>query len=564
MGTAGVSGAKSRVAIELVAAINAARAEGFPLAEVLAIEGLDARLWPKAELAWKQRLVTERADFARYEVLLAQAEDWLDRDVTPLGTDLGTWVAFLESVLCQSFPARVPREREARDERRRAPFARLGPSHEGGCHDRAAHPRAPQEADPGAHHRGRSVGAQAIALVCRERARGVPAVDDRVRSRGGSTGDLGLDRYALMRAQFEVQPEAVELLRLLGVTSEEQRLALDARWEQEFTRDPSLRRAFRHLVEHQKARLAARARAPAEPAPAVAAPTSVPRGVSLTGTSMALDLPRGDAIPFPRPIPGDGGSVEPGARHGEARVGSGTSLALDLPRGPAVPFVPPDPLASPLRVDIPPVVVPPGRASAKLDTTGDISAAIRGPAVPFVPLNALALPQRADIPPVAVPPGRASAKLDTTGDISAALRAPALPFADAAPRVQKSKLAGRAFFGQAADLRAAVAMASKPGPAAPPEPNLTAAQGKVPAPPISAPPQAPPSLSLEQHASMSVELGLWPNRAAQILARYRLTPETKAAIDAHYRAQIAQAPELRAAWQRGYDAYYAWIAKTPR
>jgi hypothetical protein len=85
------------------AAVVAALAEGFPLEEVLAVEGLRHADWPLASMTWRARLVEEAAKknggglFAQYTQELAAAEDRLGRSVTPLGEDLDAWLAFLRA-----------------------------------------------------------------------------------------------------------------------------------------------------------------------------------------------------------------------------------------------------------------------------------------------------------------------------------------------------------------------------------------------------------------------------------------------------------------------------------
>jgi hypothetical protein len=51
--------ASGGVSLAQVAAVTAAVTEGFPLADVLAVEGLKPRVFARADLAWKQRLVAE-------------------------------------------------------------------------------------------------------------------------------------------------------------------------------------------------------------------------------------------------------------------------------------------------------------------------------------------------------------------------------------------------------------------------------------------------------------------------------------------------------------------------
>lgn len=76
--------------------------------------------------------------------------------------------------------------------------------------------------------------------------------------------------------------------------------------------------------------------------------------------------------------------------------------------------------------------------------------------------------------------------------------------------------------------------------------------------PQPAPPFAP-GLTLEQHASMCVEIALGPARVAETLARYRITPQEKVLIDRYYRDRVAASAEVRAAWERSYQSYQVWL-----
>jgi hypothetical protein len=71
-----------------------------------------------------------------------------------------------------------------------------------------------------------------------------------------------------------------------------------------------------------------------------------------------------------------------------------------------------------------------------------------------------------------------------------------------------------------------------------------------------------PTLSLEQHASLTAEIALAPERALETIARYGLTPEAKRAVDEHYRVMVAANDKVREAWNQAYQAYGAWLAKT--
>ncbi len=84
-------------------------------------------------------------------------------------------------------------------------------------------------------------------------------------------------------------------------------------------------------------------------------------------------------------------------------------------------------------------------------------------------------------------------------------------------------------------------------------PSANADRSAPPLPPVA------PVLTLEQHASLCVELALAPARAAETLARYRITPQEKTLVDQYYRDSIAASPEARASWERSYQSYHTWL-----
>lgn len=71
-----------------------------------------------------------------------------------------------------------------------------------------------------------------------------------------------------------------------------------------------------------------------------------------------------------------------------------------------------------------------------------------------------------------------------------------------------------------------------------------------------------PPLTVEQYASLCVELTASPERAAETLSRYRITPAQKDLIDNHYRDRFAKDPGLRAAWDQAYLTYREWYLAT--
>ena len=93
------------VTLEQFAAVNAATAEGFAMNAVLAIEGIAAKAWQTAKIAWLARVTTDASGplFAKYQEALAAAEDNLAREVKPLEADLGAWLGFLDGFSARGF-----------------------------------------------------------------------------------------------------------------------------------------------------------------------------------------------------------------------------------------------------------------------------------------------------------------------------------------------------------------------------------------------------------------------------------------------------------------------------
>ncbi len=71
-------------------------------------------------------------------------------------------------------------------------------------------------------------------------------------------------------------------------------------------------------------------------------------------------------------------------------------------------------------------------------------------------------------------------------------------------------------------------------------------------------------LSLEQHASLHVELARHPARKDAILRRYNITPEQQAVVDEGWRDRMTRDPALREAWNQAYAAYAAWFSQTQK
>jgi hypothetical protein len=80
-----------------------------------------------------------------------------------------------------------------------------------------------------------------------------------------------------------------------------------------------------------------------------------------------------------------------------------------------------------------------------------------------------------------------------------------------------------------------------------------------------APPQGPaptiPALTLEQYASLCVELDAEQCNRLEILRKYRLSEEQTRKLQVHWRAKFVVEPKLKAQWQQACTAYEAWLLR---
>ncbi len=83
-----------------------------------------------------------------------------------------------------------------------------------------------------------------------------------------------------------------------------------------------------------------------------------------------------------------------------------------------------------------------------------------------------------------------------------------------------------------------------------------------PAPPPVRPADLP-ELSIEQYASLNAELELNPQRAGEILARYRMSEAQRARFDAFWQSRLAS-PDVRRAYEQAHATYKAWLAQSAR
>jgi hypothetical protein len=556
------------------AGISAAIADGYPLDAVLANEGLGAKAWPAEDTAWKQKLVGDPATFEAYRAKLGEAEDWLGRKVTPLDEDLPAWLGFLGAYAAHKAPfdllgglglgmsdlGRLQRlwqkrlEGDAELAKQAAELAKQKPS---------ALPKVSAAKGVLRPFPWSKQGAAAAA--------GAP---ERIAETPGNEGDLDQDRdrdldlaqYAALEAELALAKTPLERERVSRRhdLTRPALAALQARWVARLAADPALAQDYRRLFAHHRARFESAARSGKDlprvearaPGPAFAAhpdllpiaaievPSAPARAPSkLAGTAMAVDVPRGPALPFAKGLaPKEIAEGAPGEPRPKRSALGGTALAVEVPRGPATPFTAEN------KAD--PLAPAPRAARSKLAGTALVVDAPRAPALPF---DASAAPEPAIATSATSEPAapRAPAGLGGTALALDVPRGAALPFAKSVAEAITAEIKAEAS----------------------PAPAVTAPKKKLGdlkfgmEIPKNLPPARSayvPPLTLEQHASLAVELAASPEAANETLGRYHLTPEARAELDAYYRQKMAASAETRAAWDRAYHSYFTWLAANRR
>lgn len=333
------------------AAVRAAVAEGFPLAEVLAVEGLRPRSFARADLAWKQRLASDAGVLAAYEAELAQAEDWLDRTVDPLAEDAAAWAGFLGAFAQHPQPFELLQSKDLgmndisrlrrRWIRRAEGDARLA--------ERLA--KLCEKPPPLAAIR-------VAARVLRPSRMAIARPPEKERAPLGpiEEPELGLVEYAALCAELAAMPEQrARALRRHGVDDEEAFAKIERQWRLKMEREPQWKKDFERLRAHHGRRVEALLKR-AQDAPAVAEPAAEPAArrwwmapkplvPALMETAPSRDAPPGLALPFvagssalARASPEAAASAKaPSPALGE------TAPSRDVPPGLALPFVAPAP-----------------------------------------------------------------------------------------------------------------------------------------------------------------------------------------------------------------------------
>ncbi|MDC0680627.1 hypothetical protein [Sorangium atrum] len=580
----GAQEASGGVSLARYAAVTAAVTEGFPLADVLAVEGLTPRAFARADLAWKQRLVGEPELLAAYELELAQAEDWLERSVEPLAEDATAWASFLAAFEAHPEPLEllhgndlgmndVSRLRRCWA-RRAEEDAKLG--------ELIAELRAkPGKLGP------LRVGSRVLRpsrMADARRAANAPTNDPAAAVMPSGPG-LGLAEYAALCAELAALPEQREgVLRRHGLGDEAALAALHRGWRAVLGRDPVLAKDFERLEAHHAHRLEmllARAQdvadvegsiaplavssAPPAPSSGAAAPPK-----ALQGTGPLLDVPRAAVVPF-MPAQGEIAIVRAEPKPPRAAESlTGTAPLPDVPRGAALPFP---------RSTVSAAVKPPPPVVAE---TGPLVDVPRGPALPFAP-GASAAP-RPPAPTAQPQRPRAPREVAETSPVQALPRAQAIPFAATAPArpagaPASSKRAPQApaqlgetslsleipreLLRQTASAQAAVTGATSQISTTPPSPAPSSNAGTSGPAPLAEPIDI--VLPLAQYAALCAELALFPDAAEEIFRRYGLSSaEKRSAVDTAWKERLRERPTEYARWQEMFRQCHAHFAKRGR
>ncbi|WP_437972225.1 hypothetical protein WMF04_24300 [Sorangium sp. So ce260] len=579
--------ASQEVSLAQYAAVRAAVAEGFPLADVLAVEGLLPGAFARSDLAWKQRLAADPELLAAYEQELALAEDRLDRRVEPLAEDAAAWASFLAAFGAHPAALELLEEKglglndvarlRRRWARRAEEDTQLG--------ELLVALRTKPEA-LGRLRVGPRVLRPSRVADARGPAKG--AVDGPLAAVPAGEPGLSLAEYAALCAEFEALPEQRErVLRRHSLADEEARAALVERWQAALAGDAALAKDFERLEAHHARRLEmllARARDVAAverstaPRAASSAPPALPPGeatggpmapvvapAALQGTGPLLDVSRGVVVPFiPAPDAVAAVRVEPKPPRAAESL-TGTAPLSDIPRGPELPF---SRSGAPKAVRRPPPVIA---------ETAPLSNVPRGPVLPFTTAaSGASLPST----PTAQPPRTPSAETETS-PLQGTPRGPVVPFAAAdLTRPAGAPTASRPTSQAAAELWETSLNLTIPR-------ELLKQSASAPAPVTEAssqraralPPSAPSStaggvgaaprtetldqvLPLAQYAALCAELAVCPDDAEETFRRYGLgSGDRRSSIDAAWKERLRNSPADYARWQEMYRRYHAHFTK---
>jgi len=191
------------------------------------------------------------------------------------------------------------------------------------------------------------------------------------------------------------------------------------------------------------------------------------------------------------------------------------------------------------------------------NATQQLHAFVSGSALPFGPPS-----QRAPSSQRTAP--AAPDDVNSTRELRAFPDSPVLPFGPPSQRVPSGPVSQRTVAAPVSQRvpsgpvsqRTVAAPVSQRVPSGPVSQRTVAAPVSQPAPGVGA-----PEMPLVQYAALCVDLGDDAELDAAILTRYRLSPESKAALDARYRARFTREPRLFDSFRRACDAHRAWLAE---
>ncbi len=394
----GPSSVESFAGVSLVqlAAIAAARAQGFPLEEILNAEGLEMDAYRAADIEYKCRLADsgERERLiAAYQEELSRAEDRLQRQISPLDDDIESWVRFLGTYGEQSSPAEwltalgltsTDLSRLSRTWKKRLDTdVALGKRAE-----KLAMQKMPYD-----------ISSLRVALA---KLVPSPLAKPQTKSSLRETAPLPADAMLLVHRWLPRTEPPPEPSAQVDFSAKLQPLV-----------PLSMTNPVFSLPEDDGLPFVEAPDVPDEPAtPAERAADMAPPRDALSGTSLAVDIPRGPATPFEKldkPLKEKETEVKPAG----AALG-GTSLALEIPRGPATPF---EKLDKPLKekeTEVKPAGAALGGTSLALEIP-------RGPATPFEKLDKPLKEKEPEVKPAGAALGGTSLALEIP-------RGPATPF----------------------------------------------------------------------------------------------------------------------------------------
>ncbi|MEZ4442740.1 MAG: hypothetical protein R3B72_26835 [Polyangiaceae bacterium] len=576
-----------------LAAIHAATAEGFPLEEVLTLEGLPSLGWFEAEASWKRRLVERPEIFADYEDELARHQARLGRRVEPIDEEVEEWVTFLRiygdhpapfdllDALGMGLPdlsrlSRLWTERFEDDPRLAKRAAKAADKLEA-----RAKKGAPIELAPIVVRTRKLVASEAAGAFAKAEA----AAEEQRRAEA-TVPTLGLDRYAALRAELAAADKAAAAIRVgiasaavrhrvaararvlerFGLTQEEAD-TLGSAWDVRLASDEDLQADFEALTAHYAAGIARRgAGAPPPPPPSIEVtppppplPTAMPQR-PVTAPMRMIDVVT--ALPFQGSVAG----VEPIALH-LPPISTRNPLEVTGDLLPAlldqeiIPFDDPLSATGELSLELLGTSALPF-AVATIDATGEVTTTFLGlQALPFEDLDD------------EVPTRRPSALDDEAPHVALGRTAPlkraelgldALPF-DEAPSLDEAETESQSSAQAptraqpASTLDATTFLGPLDLDLPDDDETLTkeeatrAREGEA---------WQVVDLTLDQYASLQAELSIAPERAQTIRARYHL-----ADADAHQRviveweAELARDPDKRALYVSRYTQFRAWLSR---